>query len=162
MAVKLKDTFLGNLKYMAVIAVFLFVANAVLIFRNDPLSEGLSLFGCIPIILIYFVASMVSVLLRAVIKINVPAVVYTALLMTIVSLPIFPWFDALLALVGGMSFKASLTPAIVFTGLCMGKDLAQFVKTGPKLILISILVFIGTYLGSALIAQGTLTLTGVI
>ena len=159
MAKKLKHAFLDNLKYMSVIIVFIFISNLIVIKKGQL---DINIFDCIPILIVFLIASLVSVLIRTVIKLEVPAVVYAALLMTIISLPVFPWFDTLQAWVGGVTFNAFLTPIIAFTGICLGKDLAQFVRTGPKLIVISILVFIGTYLGSATIAQISLMITGVI
>lgn len=53
-----------------------------------------------------------------------------------------------------------MTPILAFTGLSVGKDVGAFLKAGPKLLVVSICVFIGTYLGSALISQLGLLLTG--
>ena len=159
MAEKLKNAFLNNFKYMSVTIIFVFISNSIVIKKSQL---DINIFDCIPILTVFFIASLISILIRALIKLEVPAVVYTALIMTIVSLPVFPWFETLQTWVSAITFNAFLTPIIAFTGLCMGKDLARFVKTGPKLIVISILVFIATYLGSATIAQLSLMLTGVI
>ena len=44
----------------------------------------------------------------------------------------------------------------------MGKDLGEFKKVGLKGIIVTFFVILGTYMGSALIAQGVLMYTGMI
>ena len=148
---------LENLENFGVISLCVFASNLIL---NMKAANGVNPFTCIPALILLALVSFAGILLREMVKINVPAIVYTCLLAAILSLPCFPWYQAMIDIMGGLQFNAVLTPILAFTGISVGRDLAGFVKAGPKLLLVSILVFIGTYLGSAMISQIGLILTG--
>lgn len=152
----LKKTALENLGYFAIIAVCVFVSNLII---NMKAGSEISPFACLPTLLLLAAVSFAGVLMKAVIKLNVPAIIYTCILATILSLPCFPWYDGIITLLGNLQFNAVMTPILAFTGLSVGKDLGAFLKAGPKLLIVSLFVFIGTYLGSALISQLGLILT---
>lgn len=152
-----KNILLENLENFGVISLCVFASNLIL---NMKAGNGVSPFTCIPALILLALVSVAGILLKEFVKINVPAIVYTCVLAAILSLPCFPWFQAVIDIMGGLQFNAVLTPILAFTGISVGRDLAGFIKAGPKLLLVSILVFMGTYLGSALISQIGLILTG--
>jgi len=45
------------------------------------------------------------------------------------------------------------TPILAYAGVAIGKDLDAFAKTGWRIVVLSCSIFIGTYVGSAVIAQ---------
>lgn len=62
--------------------------------------------------------------------------------------------------IGGVNFLQTITPLMAFAALGLGqKEVSLFRQTGVQFILISLLVFIGTFLGSAVIAHITLAFT---
>lgn len=152
-----KNILLENLENFGVISLCVFASNLIL---NMKAGNGVSPFTCIPALILLALVSVAGILLKEFVKINVPAIVYTCVLAAILSLPCFPWFQAVIDIMGGLQFNAVLTPILAFTGISVGRDLAGFIKAGPKLLVVSILVFMGTYLGSALISQIGLILTG--
>lgn len=152
-----KTILLENLENFGVISICVFASNLIL---NMKAGNGVSPLTCIPALILLALVSVAGILLKEFVKISVPAIVYTCLLAAILSLPCFPWFQAIVNIMGGLQFNAVLTPILAFTGISVGRDLAGFVKAGPKLLVVSILVFMGTYLGSALISQIGLILTG--
>jgi len=152
-----KNILLENLENFGVISLCVFASNLIL---NMKAGNGVSPFTCIPALILLALVSVAGILLKEFVKINVPAIVYTCVLAAILSLPCFPWFQAVIDIMGGLQFNAVLAPILAFTGISVGRDLAGFIKAGPKLLLVSILVFMGTYLGSALISQIGLILTG--
>jgi hypothetical protein len=55
------------------------------------------------------------------------------------------------------------TPVLAYAGLAITREeVATFARSGWKLFVVAIFVFVGTYVGSAAIAQLVLTLQGVI
>ena len=54
------------------------------------------------------------------------------------------------------------TPILAYAGISAGKDLDTFKEQGIAIVCTAILAFIGTYIGSAIIAQIILKLTNVI
>ncbi|MBC2723856.1 MAG: DUF340 domain-containing protein [Desulfosporosinus sp.] len=159
MSKPLVNTIKENLFSFAVVSVGIFISNFIINFKAG---NNLSPLECIPTILLLAAVSLIGVILKEVIKLKIPVIVYVSLLATILSLPYFSWHEPLLALLGKVSFTAFLTPILAYTGISIGKDVGGFIKAGPKLILVSILVFIGTYLGSAVIGQVGLKITGII
>ena len=59
-----------------------------------------------------------------------------------------------------IGFVALCTPILAYAGISIGKDLDAFAKTGWRICLLSCVVFIGTYIASAIIAQAILTALG--
>ena len=64
--------------------------------------------------------------------------------------------------VGKIGLLSAACPVLAYAGVSISKDWVEFKKIGWKGILIAVLVMIGTYLGSALIAQAILTAQGII
>ena len=54
------------------------------------------------------------------------------------------------------------TPILAYAGISAGKDLDTFKKQGFAIVCTALIAFIGTYIGSAIIAQIVLRLSGVI
>lgn len=152
-----KTILLENLENFGVICACVFASNLII---NMKAGNSIRPLACLPPLLLLAVVSIAGILLKEFVKINVPAIVYTCILATILSLPCFPWYQAVINIMGGLQFNAILTPILAFTGISVGRDLSGFIKAGPKLLIVSILVFMGTYLSSAVISQIGLILTG--
>lgn len=148
---------LENLENFGVICICVFAGNLII---NLKAGNSVSPLTCLPALLLLALVSIAGILLKEFVRVNVPAIVYTCILATILSLPWFPWYQGVMHIMGGLKFNAVLTPILTFTGISVGRDLSGFVKAGPKLLIVSILVFMGTYLGSAVISQIGLILTG--
>lgn len=157
MKTSVKKIVLENLENFGVISLCVFASNLII---NMKAGNGVNPLTCIPALILLALVSFAGIMLKELVRVNVPAIVYTCVLAAILSLPCFPWYQAVVDIMGGLQFNAVLTPILAFTGISVGRDLAGFIKAGPKLLLVSICVFIGTYLGSALISQLGLMLTG--
>lgn len=107
----------------------------------------------IPGMITIIVIVVAGILLKQVVPIKLPALAYISLIGIIVSLPSVPFSTTLLAWTGKVQFLALCTPVLAYAGVSIGKDIGSFAKLGPKIIVIALLVFTGTYVGSALIAQ---------
>lgn len=153
----MKNLVVENSVSFLVISVCMFASDLII---NMKAGNEIKLFQCVPALILLAAVSLLGIVLKAVIKINVPAIVYTCLLAAILSLPCFPWYQMIVDVIGSLQFNAVLTPILAFTGISVGRDLSGFIKAGPKLLVVSICVFIGTYLGSAMISQIGLILTG--
>jgi hypothetical protein len=111
--------------------------------------------------MIFLLALCVAgVIIRNVVPGNIPSVAWIVLIGCIVTYPGFPGSAQLSAWVGKVSFLSLTTPILAYAGLSIGKDLDMLKKTGWRIVVVAIFVFVGTYIGSALIAQGVLSATG--
>lgn len=152
----MKKVALDNLGCFAIIALCVFVSNLIINFKAG---NDVTPFACLPTLLLLAAVSFAGVLMKAAIKVK--SRYHLHLHSGNHSLPPrFPWYQAIITMLGNLQFNAVMTPILAFTGLSVGKDVGAFLKAGPKLLVVSICVFIGTYLGSALISQLGLLLTG--
>ena len=54
------------------------------------------------------------------------------------------------------------TPILAYAGISLGKDFGTFKSQGIAIVCVALLTFVGTYVGSAVIAEVVLRLTGAI
>lgn len=104
--------------------------------------------------------SMAGVLASRTLPGNIPSVAYIVLIGCIITYPAFPGAAALSALIKKVSFLSLTTPILAYAGIAIGKDLGALKKTGWRIVVVAIFVFIGTYIGSAVIAELVLRATG--
>jgi len=93
---------------------------------------------------------------------KIPAIIYITALGILLAMPHSPTGAFVSGQVGKIGMLPTVTPILVYAGVSMGKDWIEFKKIGWKGIVVAIFVMIGTYVGSALIAQLILSAQGII
>jgi hypothetical protein len=106
--------------------------------------------------------SLVGLILEKIIPVNIPSILYISLIGLILALPISPVSGVIIYYTSRVELISLTTILLAYAGIAMGKDLNEFKKVGLKGILVTFFVILGTYLGSALIAQGVLITSGMI
>jgi hypothetical protein len=91
---------------------------------------------------------------------KVTTVVWVSLIGMLVTSPIFPYHEEILALVNKMNFMALATPALSYVGLSLGKEMDSLKTLSWRIVVVSFAVFTGTFLISGLLADLTMRLTG--
>lgn len=114
----------------------------------------------IPGMLILIAITFSGVIIAKYIPIKIPSVAYIVVIGCIVTYPEFPGAAAINAYIAKVNFLALTTPILAYAGLGIGKELDDFRKAGWKLVILSCFVFIGTFVGSAVIAQFILKFMG--
>ena len=94
--------------------------------------------------------------------VKLPSMIYVSLLGLLLACPVSPVKDIIVETTTPVAFLAPATALGVFAGISLGKDLKEFAKMGWKLVLITLFVITGTFIFSALVADGVLKITGVI
>lgn len=92
--------------------------------------------------------------------IKLPSLMYVSLLALLLACPISPINDIIINLTSNVAFMAPATALGAFAGISLGKDLKSFTKMGWKYVIITLFVITGTFIGSALVAQIVLKITG--
>lgn len=92
--------------------------------------------------------------------IKLPIFLYLSVIAMLFASPISPIAEEVYGIASKVEFLTPTTALGAFAGISLGKDIKAFSKTGWKLIIVGLLVIIGTYLGSAIIAQVVMSLTG--
>lgn len=89
-----------------------------------------------------------------------PAVAYIVTLGCVVTVPGFPGAERITEWVSRINFVGLCTPILAYAGLAVGKDLGVLKRTGWKIVLVGLAVFVGTFIGSAVIAELALRAMG--
>ena len=84
---------------------------------------------------------------------RIPAVAYIVTLGCILTYPTMPGSDVINEAVKKVGFLQLCTPILAYAGIAIGKDLDAFAKSGWRIVVVACVVFTGTYIGSAIIAQ---------
>ena len=114
----------------------------------------------IPGILILVLIAIAGIILSKVIPIKIPSVAYIVTLSTLLTVPGVPGSEFISAYTSKVNFLALTTPILAYAGIYTGKNLDSLKKTGWRIVVLSIFVMVGTFVGSAVIADGILRMLG--
>ncbi len=145
---KLKDT-----------VIILAIVSFMSLFSN-VLGTKATIVDSIPGLLILAVIALVGMLMSKYLPGGIPAAAYVVTIGCILTIPGVPGSDVINAYVKNVGFVALCTPILAYAGVSIGKDLDAFAKTGWRICVLAIVVFVGTYIGSAIIAQAILKSLG--
>ncbi|WP_458863266.1 DUF340 domain-containing protein [Acidaminobacterium chupaoyuni] len=130
---------------------------------GNPVAPWAALPALGAMFLIILVGCAVQELLERYCHIKLPKILYISMLTILLSIPGFSpvagWIAREFSKVGTL---ALCTPILAYAGISIGKDMESFKKQGLAIICVALMTFVGTYLGSAIIAQILLKATGVI
>lgn len=124
--------------------------------------QGIGILDGIPGILILALICIAGILIAQVLPGKIPAVAYIVTLSTILTIPGVPFAKEVSYYTGKINFITLCTPILAYAGIYTGANLDGLKKTGPKIVILSIFVMVGTYIGSALIAELILRIIGLI
>ncbi|MEG1447814.1 MAG: hypothetical protein RSC41_00625 [Oscillospiraceae bacterium] len=113
-----------------------------------------------PGVLVLLGISLISVFLDKVIPLKLPVVAYCSIVGLILASPISPVSSFVIEAAGKINFTAPLTMVGAYAGMSISSQIKQFLKQGWKMVIISVFVMTGTFIGSLVIAQIVLSLTG--
>lgn len=112
--------------------------------------------GMICLVLICFA----GYLMAQVIPFKAPPVLYIVTLGAILTIPGVPGSAFITEAVSKVNFLALCTPILAYAGIYTGENLDGLKKSGWRIIVLAMVIMIGTYVGSAIIAHIILSLTG--
>ena len=116
----------------------------------------------IPGIVILIIVSVIGLILEKIVPGNLPAVGYIGLIGIIISLPWVPGSEFVVEWTSKVSILALATPILAYAGISIGSNWADFRKLGIRSVIVALMVFFGTFVGSALIAEIILRWQGII
>lgn len=91
---------------------------------------------------------------------GIPGVAYVVTIACILTYPALPTAAPITEAVKKVGFLQLCTPLLAYAGIAICKDLDVFAKSSWRITVVSCVVFIGTYIGSAVIAQVILKAIG--
>ena len=116
----------------------------------------------LPGLVVLVIISMLAVVCTKVIPLNLPIVAYCAIIGLLAACPLSPVRTFVIDAAAKINFTAPFTMVGAYAGLAIGDQLKTFVKQGPKMLLVGLLVMTGTFLGSCIWDSLILKLTGAI
>jgi hydrogenase/urease accessory protein HupE len=138
-------------KVLALIGIIAVLGNWV----GYDVSPIVALPGMIIIVIITIIGLGLNIFLS-----KMPSVVWISLIALIVTTPIFPGNEWIVEKTGKINFMALATPILAYAGLSLGKDLKSFKKLGWRIVVISLVVYTGTFLFATLFAEIVFRLQG--
>ena len=118
--------------------------------------------AAVPGMITLIVICLAGFILKELIPINFPSIAYISIIGVIVSMPWFPGSEKVVQWTSEVQLLALATPILAYAGIAIGRSWTDFVKLGWKTIVVATLVMLGTYLGSAVIAEIILRFQGII
>lgn len=156
-----KDEWITRIKVLIFSGVFCLIANWL---NSIKSGNSVTPFEALPGMLWLFAIIIVGNILKDFLdkyKINLPTIVYITLLATILSIPnLWPGAKIMNASLEKISLLPLCTPILAYAGIATGKDMAAFKEQGFKIIIVTLCALAGTYIGSAVIANVVLKITG--
>ncbi|RVU86525.1 hypothetical protein EOL70_03525 [Leucothrix sargassi] len=115
---------------------------------------GTALLTALPGMLIIFAMVVASLFIAKVVPFYLPSVAWLSLISVSLTMPISPVSEWVLGYVGQISFLSLVSPVLAYAGLAISKhEVETFKSAGFKIVIIALLVFTGTYVGSAIVAN---------
>ena len=111
-------------------------------------------------VIVLLAISLCAVVLDDVLPFNLSIIAYCSILGVIAACPVSPISGYVINAANQINFTAPLTMVGAYAGMSISNNIKQFVKQGWKMIIITIFVMTGTFVGSLLIGQVILSLTG--
>ena len=142
----------SNLLILFITGVLTLVGNFVG-FKVNPMEA-------VPGILILIIIAFIGILISKIFPIKIPSVAYIVTLATILTIPGMPMAELISDYTAKVNFLALCTPILAYAGIYTGKNLNTLKRTGWKIFIVALFVMLGTYLGSAIIAQIILKMLG--
>jgi len=136
--------------------IVLFIVGAMSLVAN-AIGTKYTIVEAIPGLLFLIFLAIAGVVLAKYLPGRIPAVAYIVTLGCILTYPTMPGSDVINEAVKKVGFLQLCTPIL---GIAIGKDLDAFAKSGWRIVVVACVVFTGTYIGSAIIAQTILKALG--
>lgn len=139
------------------------VIVCVMVLIGQWIGYGFGPIEAIPGIIMVLIISQVALIIKAATpKIHFPAFAWASLIALVLSMPFMPTAQIFLQYTDKVNFLGTTTPILAFAGIAVGNKIDALKKLSWRVLIISIFVFFGTFLGSAIIAQIVLKIQGII
>lgn len=145
-------------QFKAMVLAGMVIIITILANKHGNLDIASSSIGMLMIILI----SIISLKIKDIIPIKIPAFAYASLLGMLVTTPWSPVAETFLKFTGSVSTGQIGTVILAVAGISIGTRLEDIKRLSWKIIIVAFVVFCGTFFGSALISQAILKMQGII
>lgn len=158
MSAKLENT-LNQLKLLVLcgISVLLIQAGQVAV-KGGEMNVGKAIGG----MAIFIIVSLISLKIKEALPLQIPAFAWASLLALIITTPWCPIQGLMLDLMGAVPTSFISDAIMAVAGISIGCKLNDIKKLSWRMVLAAMVVFCGTFFGSAIIAHVVLSIQGLI
>lgn len=115
---------------------------------------GITPLSALPGMAIIFGMVILGLALAKYMPFYLPSVAWLSLVSVLLTIPASPVSEIILTQVKEINFLSLVSPVLAYAGIAISKqEVSTFKTAGGKVVIIALLVFTGTYLGSAIIAN---------
>lgn len=141
-------------------AILLVIVLAIALIGNF-VGPDIPILDALPGMFILYVITMVGLVVTKYAPFYLPSIAWISLVAILVTLPWIPGQEWLGGHLEKVDFLALATPVLAYAGLAITRnEVDTFAKSGWKIVVVALLVFLGSYVSSAAVAQVVLTLQG--
>lgn len=143
------------------IKVMLVIGAMILI--GQRLGYGMPIMESIPGTLLVLLIALIALKIKEIApNLKFPAFAWASLTALVLSMPFMPTSEIFLKYTNQVNFLGTTTPILAFAGISVGNKIPQLKKMSWKVFIIAMVVFTGTFFGSALVSQLVLKIQGII
>jgi len=115
---------------------------------------GITPLSALPGMVIIFAMVIVSLGIAKIMPFYLPSVAWLSLVSVLLTIPVSPTSEWILMHVSHINFLSLVSPVLAYAGIAISKqEVTTFRAAGSKIVVIAILVFTGTFIGSAIVAN---------
>lgn len=152
-----------KIKCLALVSVYALIGNWLSTMKaGNPVTPLEALPGMVMLFAITVIGVAISDGLDKVLPKNLPAIAYISLVAIIATIPGVPGAEYMFECMNKIGLLPLCTPILAYAGISLGKDFDTFKSQGVAIVCVALLTFVGTYVGSAVIAEIVLKVTGAI
>ena len=150
-----------RIKCLVLVCIFASIGNFISTSKaGNPVTPLEAVPGLVLLLVCTLVGCIIYELNNKVSPKNLPAIAYISVIAILITIPgVSPIADYAIGKIGLLPL---CTPILAYAGISIGKDVDTFKEQGLAIVIVAIFTFAGTFLGSTIIAQIILKMTGVI
>jgi|SRR5690625_729206 len=141
---------------------YVLIISCFIIIIGNWIGYSITPIKALPGILVLMLIALVGLIIHRILPFNLPSIAYIGMIGFIITIPQVPGSEKIVEWTSQVDLLAITTPILAYAGISIGNSLTDFAKLGWKTIIVGMCVLLGTYLGSAIIAEIVLRLQGVI
>ncbi|WP_421662701.1 hypothetical protein [Lysinibacillus telephonicus] len=143
--------------------IILFVIVSFMVIIGNWVGYEVMPLDALPGILVLVIVSLIGLIIHRVNPYKgIPSIAYIGILAFIITIPGVPGSEQVVEWTAKVNLLAIATPILAYAGISIGRSWTDFAKLGWKTIIVGMFVLLGTFLGSAIVAEIILRMQGII
>lgn len=137
--------------------------SCILILIGQQVGFKIPIIKAIPGMVIVIIICLAAIVIKDFTpRLKFPAFAWASLIALLLTMPFVPTSKFLLKYTDSVNFLGTTTPILAFAGIAVGTQVDRLKQLSWKLVVIAFAVFVGTFFGSAIVAQIVLKIQGLI